>query len=84
MGGTQTDVSPNGMHHQLGPLSVQNLLTMAALGNGHQQPQLSGSGAAVTTNHQISAGQLTNAPPSMCKYKCVFYIVDVFRKPHSG
>lgn len=47
----------------LAPFSVQNLLTMAALG----QPQLGAS------NQQISA-QLTNAaPPSLCKYLHIFF-----------
>lgn len=62
--GVQTDTTSvaaaNGM---LAPFSVQNLLTMAALG----QPQLGAS------NQQISA-QLTNAAPSsMCKYFFIFF-----------
>lgn len=59
LSGVQTDTTSvaaaNGM---LSPFSVQNLLTMAALG----QPQLGAS------NQQISA-QLTNAATSsLCKY----------------
>lgn len=65
LSGVQTDTTSvaaaNGM---LSPFSVQNLLTMAALG----QPQLGAS------NQQISA-QLTNAAPSsMCKYFIYFFL----------
>lgn len=66
LSGVQTDTTSvaaaNGM---LPPFSVQNLLTMAALG----QPQLGAS------NQQISA-QLTNAAPaSMCKYFNLFFFL---------
>lgn len=68
LSGVQTDTTSvaaaNGMLPQF---SVQNLLTMAALG----QPQLGAS------NQQISA-QLTNAASaSMCKY-CIFFTFFLF------
>lgn len=67
--GVQTDTTSvaaaNGI---LAPFSVQNLLTMAALG----QPQLGAS------NQQISA-QLTNAvPSSLCKYLLFTLFVCLF------
>lgn len=63
LSGVQTDTTSAAANGMLAPFSVQNLLTMAALG----QPQLGAS------NQQISA-QLTNAAPSsMCKYFYLFF-----------
>lgn len=62
----------NGM---LNPISVQNLLTMAAM--SHQQAQMS---VGASTNQSLSAAaaaaaQLSNAAASsLCKYTKMFYI----------